>query len=701
MARRQPCGSAPSARPPAASRSPSRAAGSPAPAATATTSSAKGFICPKGASFGELDGDPDRLRTPLVRTDGELREATWEEAFDAVAAGLGRGVASTAPTRSASSSATRTCTPWPAPSTRRCSSARCGTRNVFTASTLDQMPKHVSSGLLFGDPLAIPVPDLDRTDHLLLLGANPLESNGSPVHRPRLPRQAARRCARRGGTLTVDRPAPHPHRRSSPTGTCAIRPGTDALLLRPSCTSSSRRARPDLGALGRASDGCRRSPPLAAEFTPEAVAGRLRRAGRRHPRARPRAGGAPTAAVYGRIGSCTVEYGTLASWLVDVLNILTGNLDRPGGALFPQSATARPAPRAAERRQGLRARPLAQPGQRTPRGQGRNCPPPRSPRRSTRPGEGRVRALITVAANPVLSAPDGDRLDRALDALDFMVSVDPYLNETTRHADVVLPPPPPPQAAHYDFALQRPARCATRSATPAPPSPLEEGGLAETEILARLVLVALGCTAPSDPGARSTSWSSATLGKAVADRTRPSTAATREELAARLGGHAAARAAPRHDAAPRPVRRRLRRRPRRAHPGDAARAPARHRPRPAAAAAARSCSNTLAARSSCRRRPIATTCPGCAPRWRSGRDGLVLVGRRHLRSNNSWMHNVPALTGGTNRCTLQIHPDDAAGSVCRRRPPRIKGAGGELHRSGRGHRRRATRCGEPSARLGT
>ncbi|NEE28942.1 molybdopterin-dependent oxidoreductase, partial [Streptomyces sp. SID7982] len=166
-----------------------------------------------------------------------------------------------------------------------------------------------------------------------------------------------------------------------------------------------------------------------------------------------------TAAVYGRIGSCTVEHGTLASWLVDVLNILTGNLDRPGGALFPLSATAR-APRAAE--PGTRN---AAPGKGFALGRWSSrvsgypeakgeLPIAALAEEIDTPGEDRIRALVVIAANPVLSAPDGDRLDAALaDGLDFMVSVDPYLNETSRRADVVLPPPPPSQSAHFDFAF--------------------------------------------------------------------------------------------------------------------------------------------------------------------------------------------------------------------------------------------------------
>lgn len=212
---------------------------------------------------------------------------------------------------------------------------------------------------------------------------------------------------------------------------------------------------------------------------------------------------APTAAVYGRIGSCTVEYGTLANWLVDVLNVLTGNLDRPGGALFPLSATA-PAPRPAGPGRGFvlgrwTSRVSEQPEAKS------ELPMAVLAEEIDTPGEGRIRALISIAANPVLSAPDGDRLDRALEQLDFMVSVDPYLNETSRHADVVLPPPPPSQSSHFDFAFNAFAVHNQARYTPAA-VPLEDGRMDECEIHARLVLAVGGMHgAPRRP---STTWSS-------------------------------------------------------------------------------------------------------------------------------------------------------------------------------------------------
>lgn len=448
----------------------------------------KGFICPKGASFGGLDSDPDRLRTPLVRTDGVLREATWGEAFDAIAAKI--------PALIAEHGKHAVGVFLGNPNVHTMAGglypplllSTLGTRNVFTASTLDQMPKHVSSGLLFGDANAIPVPDLDRTAHLLLIGANPLESNGSLCTAPDFPGKL-KALRKRGGTLTVIDPRRTRTARLADRH-AAIRPGTDALLLAALTQVVVEEKLADPGALAEHLDGYDELTEAVSDFTPEAVAGAcgldadtIREIARE-------LAAAPSAAVYGRIGSCTVEHGTLASWLVDVLNILTGNLDRPGGALFPLSATGR-APRAAGPGKGFSLGRWSSRVSGHPEAKG-ELPVAALAEEIETPGEGRIRALIVIAGNPVLSAPDGDRLDRALaDGLDFMISVDPYLNETARHADVVLPPPPPSQSAHFDFAFNSLAvRNQVRYSGPA--VPLEEGRMDESEILARLVLAVGG-----------------------------------------------------------------------------------------------------------------------------------------------------------------------------------------------------------------
>lgn len=634
----------------------------------------KGFICPKGASFGALDADPDRLRTPLVRENGELREASWEEAFDAVARGLrpvverygadALGVVLGNPNVHTMAGAL-----YP---TVLLGAVR--TRSLFTASTVDQMPKHVSSGLLFGDANAIPVPDLDHTDHLLLIGANPLESNGSLCTAPDFPGKLKALKAR-GGTLTVVDP-----RRTRTAKLAdrhlAIRPGADALLLAAMATVLFEEGLVDLGDLAPHVDGLPELREALADFTPETVAGACDvDAGTIRTLARELAA-APTAAVYARIGSCTVPHGTLASWLVDVLNTLTGNLDRPGGALFPQAATDR-APRPAGPGRGFSLGRWHSRVRRLPEAKGELPLSALAEEIDTVTPEGEpLRALIVIAANPVLSAPDGDRLDKALGSLDFMVSVDPYLNETSRHAHVVLPPPPPAQSPHHDFAFNTLAvRNQVRYSRPA--VPLEPGRMAETEILARLVLAASGMHG-ADPAAVDTMVIDQTLGKAVQDAHSPVHGRDPHELAARLTGadgperrlDLMLRLGPYGDGfGARPDGLTLARLL--DHPHGIDLGPLRPRlPQPL---------KTPSGKVELLPAPLAADLPRLREALRERPTGLVLVGRRHLRSNNSWLHNVPALTGGTNRCTLHLHPEDAARLGVRDgEPVRIKGAGGEV-----------------------
>ncbi|MEF2525813.1 MULTISPECIES: molybdopterin oxidoreductase family protein [Streptomyces] len=622
----------------------------------------RGFVCPKGAAFGALDSDPDRLRAPLVRRGGRLREAGWDEAFEAVATALPalvseHGAQSVGVVLGNPNVHTMAGALYPPLLLRT-----LGTRNLFTASTLDQMPKHVSSGLLFGDPFAIPVPDLDHTDFLLLIGANPVESNGSLCTAPDFPGRLKALRARGGALVVVDprrtRTARLADRHLAP------RPGSDALLLAALARTLLAEHRPTLPQeLADRLHGLRELRDALARFTPEAVAPACDiPAAEIRDLARDLAA-APTAAVYGRIGSCTAEFGTLASWLVDVLNILTGNLDRPGGALFPLPA-AGPRPRPAGPGKGFalgrwHSRVGGHPEAKS------ELPLAALAEEIETPGEGRIRGLVAIAANPVLSAPDGQRLDAALAGLDFMVSVDPYLNETSRHAHVVLPPPPPAQSAHHDFAFNGFAvRNQVRYTRPA--VPLQEGLLDECEIHARLVLAAAGLHGPAVPDAAAAVDEPvirAVLAKETADPDSPlhgqdpgrlaglltgdSGPERRLDLMLRLGpygdlfgagpdtrgggGLTLARLLDRpHGIDLGPLQPRL--------PGVL---------------------KTRSGRIELLPDPIAAELPRLRSALAARPAALVLVGRRHLRSNNSWMHNVPALIGGSNRCTLHVHPQDA------------------------------------------
>ncbi|TDD55748.1 molybdopterin oxidoreductase family protein [Nonomuraea terrae] len=592
----------------------------------------KGFICPKGASLGRLDEDPDRLRTPLVGG----REATWEEAFAAVRAGLGR----VADRRSVAvylgnpNAHTMAGALYVAPLVKS-----LGTRNVFSAATADQMPKHVACGLMFGHPMAVPVPDLDRTDHLLMLGANPLESNGSLCTAPDFPGRL-KALRRRGGRLVVVDP------RRTRTAALAdehvfIRPGTDAYLLFGMVHTLFAE---DLATPSHEVNGLAELREAAKHFPPEAVARRTGVAAEVVVRLARELAAARTAAVYARIGTCTAEFGTLAQWLVDVLNVLTGNLDRPGGAMFPKPATeflARRRPYAVGRwRSRVRGLPEVN----------GELPVATLADEIETPGEGQVKALITIAGNPVLSAPHGDRLDRAFAGLDFMVSVDPYLNETTRHADVILPPPRMLQSGHYDFAL---LGFAVRNyARYSPPALPLDGRPSEGGILARLAQIASGMDGDLDAyiiddllGKATQTPGSGVEGRDPAelrDLLDGATGAERRlDLMLRLGPYG--EWSGKGDLS---LRRLL------DHPHGIDLGPLEPR-----------LDELLRTPSG-----LVELAPPLlvedVRRLRAKLDEeppeIVLIGRRHLRSNNSWMHNVAPLVGGSNTCTLQINPADAA-----------------------------------------
>jgi len=564
-----------------------------------------GFICPKGAALPQLVNDPDRLRRPLVRHASEWRQVTWDEAFVAVEDGLREVVARTGKDSVAVYLGNPTVHSlayggYIAPLLKA-----LGTRNRYSAATVDQMPKHVSCGLLYGDPLAIPVPDLDRTQFLLILGANPWESNGSLATEPDF-RGRLKAIQARGGRFAVVDP------RRTATAAHAdlhvgIRPGADALLLFALVHVLFEEGLVRMGRLEDHVNGVQAVRELAGDFTPARVA----QACGIEPHvivslARELAA-APSAAVYARIGTCTVEFGTLAQWLVDVLNVLTGNLDRPGGAMFPLAAHT-PADHGGRRefvtgRWRTRVRGLAEVlGE---------FPTAALAEEMDIPGEGQIRALVTVAGNPARSAPNSDRLERAMSQLDFMVCIDPYLNETTRYAHVILPPTDPSRTGHYDYAFSglaiRNHAAYSRPAVEPGPDDLDD-----CAILSRLTAIATGrppTFSPSEPEERlDQALRAGSYGLSV------------EKLLKTPHGVDLGALQPRIPDVLRTADGRI-----------------------------NLCPPAIAAD---------------VPRLRTALEraddgGFVLIGRRHLRSNNSWMHNLPMLVSGPDRCTLQVNPEDA------------------------------------------
>ena len=612
----------------------------------------QGYICPKGSTLKQLHEDPDRLRRPLVRgADGELREATWAEAWRAVDAGL-RGVIDRHGRDAVAAYVGN-------PNAHnlagllygRALLKALGTTSVFSASTVDQRPKEISTALMFG-AFTVPVPDVDRTDFLLILGANPYASNGSLATAADWPGRLER-VVERGGTIVVVDP------RRSRTAEMAtqwvpILPGADAYLLAALAHVLFADDLVDLGAVGPYVAGLEDVRAAVAPFTPEAVEAICGVPAATTGELAHRLAAAPTAAVYGRIGTCTQAYGTVASWLVDVLNILTGNLDRAGGAMFAKpvagSANTRGAP---GRGRGVTFNRRQSRVRQLPESLG-ELPVAVLAEEIDTPGEGQIRALVTVAGNPVVSTPNSGRLDAALGELDFMVSVDIYVNETTRHADVILPVPSALQKPHFDLAFHQ---LALRNFAnwSEPVLPLDDGEPDEWEVVAKLALIAQGAGPDADPAIVDDLAAGSLVRNAVADEDGPYFGRDVDEVLAEL--------APRTGPA-RLVDLMVRTGPYRVSLDDLLAAP--HgidfgalEPRLPDALRTPSGCIELAP-------PVLLAdlerAAGALDSTASddGERPFLLVGRRHLRSNNSWMHNVSVLVKGKPRCTVQVHPDDAA-----------------------------------------
>jgi anaerobic selenocysteine-containing dehydrogenase len=635
----------------------------------------KGYLCPKGTALASLHHDPDRLRAPLVRNDdGSFREVTWPEAFAEIARRLHPVIERDGLGAVSAYIGNPTAHNWSLSRYVPAFIAMAGLPVVYSAGTVDQWPKNLSSALLFGAMWAFPIPDLDRTSHLLMLGANPHASQGSLLAAPDMMGRLDAIRARGGRVVVVD-----PRR----TGTAerasewlAIRPGTDAAFLLAVAHVLFAEGLVRLRHLEGRVSGVAEVRTLAAGFAPDAVAETCGIPAETIRRVARELAAAPSAAVYGRIGTCNQEFGSLASWAVDVLNVLTGNLDREGGAMFANpiawSLTSLPLPDFPNgftfHRWRTRVRGAPEVLGQVPL----SC----LAEEIATPGRGQVRALITIAGNPVLSAPDAAKLDAALPGLECMVSLDNWLNETTRHAHVVLPGLSPLEQPHYDEMLWS---WAIRSAGKYAPALFDPGPRpAEWEVL--LILAALcqrAQPAAIDPRAIDqlffaglTAGLTQMPGSRIAGRDPAEIVAATEGVGPERLLDLQIRTGPWGDAYG-------------ANPGGLTLAELKQHPNgidrgaltPRLDEILRTPSGTVELAPPY----LVADIPRLERRLARRDAGLVLVSRRHVRSNNSWMHNVPELVTGKDRCTLLVHPDDAARSGLEDgKHARVRSAAGEL-----------------------
>lgn len=614
----------------------------------------RGYICPKAYGLKGLHEDPDRVRRPLRRTSkGGWEEISWDAAYETAAERMlairERHGANAIATYIGNPSAHSLHMMLYVPVFNRA----IGTKQRYSASTVDQFPKTMAAGLMFGDGLKVPVPDLDRTEYLLVLGANPLASNGSLMTAPDV-KSRLRDIVRRGGKIVVVDP------RRSETAEIAsehvfIRPGTDAYLL---LAMVNVLFVDDLVRLGRAEglvEGIEEVRSAVADFTPDAVAercgveaGTIRRLAREF-------AAAERGACYGRIGTTCQEFGSLASWAVDLLNVLGGKLDREGGAMFSRAATQ---PSGSSDEPGGRGVILHRWRSRV-RGLPEifgELPVATLADEIETPGEGAIRALVTVAGNPVVSTPHAGRLDRALASLEFMVSIDFYVNETTRHAHLILPPTGPLEHDTYDLALYRLA-IRDFAKYSAPVFEREEGAQHDWEILATLSAYMLGFGRLT-PGAVDDFVLRQLVDKAIPEDGSRSNGKSRERVMAELGAepgpHRALdlmlRTGPYGEGFGRDPEgltlEKLRANP---HGVDLG----------ALKPQLPGVLETPSGRIELAPKLILDDLPRLRARLTEPNPGMVLIGRRHLRSNNSWCHNLESLVKGPERCTLLISAEDA------------------------------------------
>lgn len=589
----------------------------------------RGHVCPKAVALKDLHEDPDRLRRPLRRTASGWAEVGWDEALGEAAERLAAIQKEHGSNAVAVYQGNPVAHNYGALLFGQLLLKSLASRSRYSATSVDQLPQMLASLLMFGHQLLLPIPDLDRTEFLLVLGANPLASNGSIMTAPGVEKRLKAIRARGGRVVVVDP-------RRTETAAMAdlhlpIRPGADAFLLAAMLHVLFAEERVRLGRLAGFTDGLHVVGDAVRPFAPEAVAActGLEAAAIRT-LARDFAC-APCAAAYGRVGVCAQEFGSLASWLVNVLNVATGNLDRPGGVMFPRPAVdvVGFADRIGQRGHFDKGRSRVRG---LPEFSG-EWPVATLAEEIETPGPGQVRALVTSAGNPVLSAPNGARLDRALARLEFMVAIDFYRNETTRHAHLILPPASGLERPHYDLVFHALAVRNTAKYSPALVEPAPDGRH-DWQILLEL--------AGRLEAARGGGKAADRLARAVLGRLGPDGIVG---LLMRFGPHGPGLL----PFGPGLTLRRLKKRPHGVDLGPLQPSlPGRlyTRARRIDLAPTRLVEDL-------RRALLALSAPPAT------NGTLELIGRRELRSNNSWMHNCERLVKGRDRCTLLMNPEDA------------------------------------------
>jgi anaerobic selenocysteine-containing dehydrogenase len=576
----------------------------------------RGHVCPKAVALQDIHEDPDRLRKPMKRirtAPGEYQhvEIEWSEALDLAADALASTIEKQGVDAVGAYFGNPSVHNYGMLTHQRNLFRHIRTRNRFSATSVDQLPHHLVSLWCFGHMLLHPIPDVDRTQYFLMLGANPLASNGSIWTVPDV-RQRLKDLKSRGGKLVVVDP------RRTETAELAsehlfIRPGSDAALLLAMIHVLFRDELVAPGPLADFTDGLDEVAAAVSELSPDWAAPLTGIAADDIARIAHELAEAEAGICYGRMGVSTQAYGALCQWAIQVINVATGHLDKPGGSLFTRPAMD----------QVVNTNPGGF-GRFASRGRGLpefnyELPAATMVDEIRTEGEGQIRLMFTGAGNPVLSTPNGRALDEALEEVDFMISVDPALNETTRHADVILPPTSPLEHDHYDIAFHNLAIRNTARYSPAV-FDKPEGALHDWEIFselgarvaARLNLEPMPTYPPDrmvDAALKSGPYGDHTDWQLSIDKLK-------------------------------------------AHPSGIDLGPLEP-----------SCPERLQTPNQRIQLAIPEVLADIERFLKDTEvagDHYRLIGRRHVRDNNSWMHNHHRLMKGKPRCELLMHPDDVA-----------------------------------------
>ncbi len=610
-----------------------------------------GYMCPKALAPKGVYEDPDRIKKPLRRNGSGWDEIGWDEALDEMGDRLQKIHDKYGKDAIGHYIGNPTGHNFGAMIYTALFAQTMDSTRSFNAGSVDQFPKNISCSSMYGDPWMVPIPDIDRTDFFVIMGANPIISGGSFMSAPNM-RARLKALRERGAKVVVIDP------RRTETAALSdqhlfIKPGGDAYFLLAAINVLFEERYVDPGRLAAFTDGFDEVKTLAQEFTPESVAGLTGISADTTRQLVREFSAAKRAVWYGRFGTCTQEFGTIASWLVDVFNILTGNFDRPGGLMFTRPATGQ-------------AEPVPEPGPPLSYGEAhslvRGFPLIDSQMTSAvmaeeidSAGEERMRALVTLVGNPVLTTPNSKRFVKALEQLDFMVSIDMYLNETTRFAHIILPPTVHLEHENYDFLF---SSTSIRNMVRYSPQIFEPpaGSRHHWELL----LEVLGRT-------KNTPWESfddlmvegmlATfVGKAGTPSENVSLDDARKKIGQQRGPERLLdlmlRAGPYGDGFDDDAKglslEKLRKTnhaidlgPLESRLPDILRTPGR-RVQIAPKLIVDDVERLLATREERRKA-----------------DSLILVTRRQMNNMNSWLHNIESLAKGKNRCTLEINPEDA------------------------------------------